>query len=764
MGEPALKNTFTLRPIAAALVGFGKRATAPATKPAPCAASHAMTRRRLLPLGAALAGMALSPALALAAEAADEAKNSGEVTLPSVNVRDLREQDNNGYQPGITNTTKLPLLSRDIPASLTTVPAQLMYDRGADTFKDALRNVAGLTFQAGEGGRIGDNIRLRGYSVVNDLYSDGIRDTAQYNRDLFNIEQIDVLRGSASMLFGRGTTGGIINQVSKQPYLYDGYKAAYTVGSDNYNRITGDFNKKIGDNAAIRVNVMKTDADSFRDEVHTNRSGFAPSIRWGIGTQDEFSLSYYYLKYHDTPDFGIPISGFLQAPVPAPVNRFYGLAAVDYQKDSAAATTAEWIHRFSADTRLKTILRYGDYQRDLRATAPNIGAATVFTDSTAVTRGRQARGGDDGAVTLQSDFTTRVDFGGFKHLLLAGIEYQRENSYRWNYDATGNANPATTLLPNPYPVLPATFFNNWQKRTGMVYFKDSTVGLYAQNMIDVTKNWKVLLGARYDDFRASYFTQTGAFDRIDHEWSYRSGLIYQPDDMQSYYVAYGTSFNPSAESYAIANTAAANTAPEKNRNIEAGGKWELFDGNLSLRSAVFRTEKTNERNTDALNPNTLLLSGRRHTDGIELEAAGRVNSRWEVFGAVARMWSRIDEIINPAYVGLDAQNTPPYTANLWTTYRLPHGWKLGAGAELLGERTVYAFGNISQNSAPPSLRYIPAYVRWDAMLAYEQKHYDIRLNVANLLDRTYYDAPYENGGFVVPGAPRNFRLTLALKY
>src|SRR6185436_6869309 len=180
----------------------------------------------LLPLGAMLSGLALGQT---AGQPAPES------TLPQVDVRDQREQSGT-YQPGVNSTTKLPLLPRDIPASITTVPEQLMYDRGVDNFRDALRYVPGITFQAGEGGRIGDNIRLRGYSVVNDLYIDGIRDTAQYNRDVYNLEQIDVLRGSASMLFGRGTTGGVINQVSKKPFLYDGGKATYTFGSNDYNR------------------------------------------------------------------------------------------------------------------------------------------------------------------------------------------------------------------------------------------------------------------------------------------------------------------------------------------------------------------------------------------------------------------------------------------------------------------------------------------------------------------------------------------------
>jgi catecholate siderophore receptor len=706
----------------------------------------------LLPLGAMLSSLAFGQTAG---------QSAPEQTLPQIEVKDQREQSKS-YQPGINTTTKLPLLPRDIPSSITTVPEQLIYDRGADNFRDALRYVPGITFQAGEGGRIGDNIRLRGYSVVNDLYSDGIRDSAQYNRDIFNVEQLDVLRGSASMLFGRGTTGGVINQVSKKPYLFDGGKAAYTFGSHDYNRLTVDLNKVVGEGAAFRLNVMKTDADSFRDNVHSNRTGIAPSLRLGIGTQDEFTFSYYYLGYKDIPDYGIPMSTVLGGPVPVPVNRFYGMAAIDYQIDSASIASAEWIHRFSADTSIKTVVRHGFFERDLRAVNPGVGAATVFNDATVVTRGRQSRGGEDRNITIQSDLNSKFEFGGMKHLLLAGYEYQTEDSYRWAYNATGNANPATTLNPNPFPVLPASFFSNWKVRTGEVYFNDWTTSFYVQDMVEFMPKWKLLLGTRYDDFRANYKTATAGFRRDDRVWSYRSGLLWQPGDFQSYYASLGNSFNPSAESYAIAGNTV-DTPPEKNLNMEVGGKWEAASGNLSLTAALFRTEKTNERNTDPSNAGTLILSGKRHTQGVELSAAGRITPRWDVFAGYALMSSRIDKHVNPAFVGVIAQNTPPYSLNAWSTYRMDGGWKVGGGLEMVGNRTVYGASTAPAGPAPV-YRVAPHYMRWDALLAYEQKKYDIKLNIINVFNTKWYDAPYENGGHVVPGTTRTGLVTVAWKY
>jgi catecholate siderophore receptor len=702
----------------------------------------------LLPLGAALTGMTLTTC-ALAQSAADGV----ETTLPSVNVRSDRDKEEKGYQPGITNTTKLPLLPRDIPASITTVPQQLMYDRSADTFREALRNVPGLTYNAGEGGRIGDNITLRGYSVVGDIYLDGIRDIAQYNRDLFNIESIDVLRGSASMLFGRGSTGGIINQVSKQPVLYDRYEASLTAGSYKYFRETADLNKKIGDSSAIRLNLMRTDADSFRDGVESHRWGFAPTIAWGIGGRNEVSLSWYHLQYNDVPDYGVPY--FQGRPLAVPVNRFYGLTNADSQRDSADVGTATYIHRWTDDTSLKTVLRKGRYSRDLWAVAPRlIGAPSVITDSTPINRQAQRRAGDEDTTTSQTDFTTKFATGRVKHLVLAGVELMREKAQRWNW-VGGGANPPTTVGNiNSSPDLPPNFFS--VTRGGQVNYTADTVGLYGQDMLELTSQWKLLLGGRWDHFKADYerAAPQGPLARTDRVWSYRTGLIYQPSDFQSYYVAYGTSFNPSGELYSL-DDRSANTPPEKNRNIEAGAKWELADGDLSLRTAVFRSEKTNERNTDlAVTVEQNLLAGKRHTDGIELEAAGRILPQWEVFSGLALMKSEIDAATGQQLntLGKKPINTPSYTFNVWTTYKLGGGWKVGTGVEGVGNR----YGNTTNTVL------VPHYARWDALLAYEQRRYDLKLNILNLANESYYEGVYQ--GHVVPGVKRTVLLTAKLKY
>jgi catecholate siderophore receptor len=748
--------TLRLRPFALALHHFrleaAQRPAAPETRRTP-----------LLPLGAMLTGLAL-PGLTLAqddttAEApavtatAPAAAASGEATLPTVNVTTDAEAELPRYQGGTTRVGKVQQLAKDIPQSLTIVPEALITDRNAYTLKEALRNVAGLTFNAGEGGRVGDNITIRGYSAVGDLYLDGMRDIAQYNRETFNLEQIDVLRGSSSMLFGRGSTGGIINQVSKLPQDKTHYKAAITGGTDQYLRFTADVNESLSPTAAVRLTAMSTQSDSTRNAVNYERYGFAPSIRLGMGTANEVYASYYKLTDDNLPDFGVPY--FNGKPLDVPVDTFYGLANADYERNDTGIATVGYVHTFAPDTTLRTVLRRSDYNRDLQATAPRLaGGTSSISDDTVMNRQRQARGSVEDTITSQTDFNTRRVLFGLSHELLAGMELVKERATRYSY-SNPVSNPSTTVgNPDPNPTLPANYFDGIT-RTNFNSYEASTLGLYAQDVLSLAPHWKLMLGLRWDAFRSDYDRPepAGDLERNDYQWSHRSGVLYQPTDLSSYYIAYGSSYNPSGELYQL-DDRSSNTPPEKSRNIEAGAKWELLEGDLSLRAALFRSEKTNERNTDLATPDIFLLTGKRHTDGIELEAAGRVTRAWEVFATVSYLDAKVDKASfqQANNEGKRPVNTPDYTSSLWTTYQLTPHWKIGGGVEAIGKRQA---NDNNSNS-------VDAYTRWDAIVSYEVKHYGVRLNVFNLFDEEYYEGVYR--GHAVPGTTRAAQLTTEFKF
>lgn len=698
--------------------------------------------------------------LALSASANVMAQTGpSEATLPTVTVKESADTPDTGYQAGVTRVGKLPQLPKDVPQALTIVTRQLMEDTNANTLKEALRNVSGLTFNAAEGGRVGDNMNLRGFYSFGDLYLDGIRDVAQIKRDTFNDQQVEVLRGSAAMLFGHGQAGGVINRTSKPAMMLDTGSIAGTVGDTGYNRVTADINKPVGENTAVRVNAMSTGGgETTRDHVQVNRRGFAPTLRTGIGTDNEVQLSHYHMEVKDTPDYGIPF--YQGQPIAVDQDRFYGTDK-DFEINNVDMSTATYTRRMENGGELRTSLRASDYKRRLWVTVPRYQAGT-----NTVTRNVSARGADESTLTSQTDYTFKFETGGLKHEALAGVELLKEQARRCNY-FTGTLSQ-TAVSANTAPNYGQSAYNG---QTCGVYaggYAGMSYGAYGQDVIEFHPGWKALFGVRRDSLdsdiqNAANGVATTKGNLRYMQNSYRTALSWQPDDMTHYYLGLSDSFNPTADLYQFTNTQAV-YKPERSKTFELGGKWEAEDGDLSLRASIYRAIKEWERNTDVETASAgQLLSKRRHTDGIELEAAGRISPRWEIFGGVAFMRALIDDHLNPYLIGKRPRNTPPWTYNLWTTYRLNNdGWRLGMGLEGKGNRQAYAANQSVYTVVSPNTA--PAYHRLDAMVAYEQSAYTVRLNLLNLTNRYYYDSLYENGGHVVPGTGRAAQFTLEYKY
>ena len=722
--------------------------------------------KNLVPLGALMLAASVSgwaqdttlqPAQAPSpTQASTPAATEGK-TMSTVTVQGKRDRNEQTYQSGKVNAGKVPMAAKDIPQSLTVVNEKLMHDQGKDTVKEALQNVPSITFEAGEGGRIGDNIRLRGFSVSGDIYLDGLRDIAQYNRDTFNLDRIEVLRGSASMLFGRGSTGGIVNQVSKQPRLVTEHEVNTTIGTGGYVRVGGDFNFKTDNDAALRINAMTTDWNGRAGQAETHRKGLAVDYRWGIGTADEFLVSLYHLEYKDKPDMGFGWLG--DSPAPFPTNqKWYGVSS-DYQNDSADIATLTHTHRWADGSSLKTTLRDGSYKRDLWATTARAAAGTTpdnFGPNTVVTRGNQTRAGDEHHTFAQTDYITRTQWLGLKHELLAGGEYALERSTRFAYTGTpAKANTTVDLADNTGVI--DTRIKAWAND-----FRATTLGLYAQDTLELAPLWKLLLGLRFDNFSGDYERATGGpLSRTDNLWSKRAGLMYQPTDEVSYYASYGTSFNTSGDLYQYDPTTA-NTPPESASNLEIGAKWELYEGDLSLRTALARTDKYNERSTDVETVpggTSFLLSGQRHTDSLEFEVSGRITPEWDIFAGIVFMHGVIDQAGSSAAsqltVGQNPGLTPDRQATLWTTYKVDSRWRLGGG-----------FTAVSENkpaNAETSTNRAPGYVKADALVEYLwDAHNLFKVNLDNLTDTVYYSSLYR--GFAVPGPARSLRLTWTVKF
>lgn len=707
----------------------------------------------------------LGAVLLLLASAAAPAQDT---TLAPVTVETDAER-REGYRAGTTRAARVLQDPHELPQSLTTVTQSLLEDQRAGSLREALRNVAGVSFNAPEGGRSGDNMNLRGFYTFGDLYLDGIRDTAQYYRETFHLERVEVLRGAAAMLFGRGQAGGVINLVTKMPAPFEQYRLTGALGDFSYRELAADLNRPLGTDHALRVNLMARDEGSWRrnpatgtgPEVH--RKGAALSVALNMRGEHRFWLTHTDIRSDDVPDYGVSFDATTRRPsTRLPSSWFWGTERT-FDVSTTRMTTLTHEATLAEQTTWRTQLRIADYERSYWAKTPNL---TTAPDALALTGGNQTRASDYETAALQSDLGHRVVLGGMPHELLVGVEYLGENSFRHtlrNFGGTTAANPPAF---HPFQTSP----------TGIpVRFKGDSYAIFAQDTVEFLPRWKATLGLRYDRLKATYSSATSPQLRYG-EQSARAAVSYHPDAETHYYVAWSDAFSPTADLYQLT---VAPLPPERSAVRELGAKWLLAGGDLALRAALYEATKRWERNID-LESTAQVLSKRRRTRGIELEAAGRVTDRWELFAGLALMDARILEVaenvdpttgaITVAHAGFQGQrarNSPPYSLSVWTTYRVAPFWRLGAGVQASGERYAYAPNSTTLPTLPGQTAFhpntAPAYARWDALIAYERREWAVRLNVRNLFDKVYFESVYDNGGFTVPGPRRTAILGLEAK-
>jgi catecholate siderophore receptor len=679
------------------------------------------------------------------------AQRQEDITLPGLDVRGRRDD----YKTEQVDYFKIPGLLEDTPQSITVVPQQIMREEAVFSLRDALRNVTGLSLAAGEGGGAqGDNLTLRGFSARNDFYIDGVRDIGQYARDVFNLESIEVLKGPAAVMFGRGSTGGVVNQVSKAPHLTPSYIGSATVGSGPLLRGTLDINQPIGESAAFRLNALGfKDEVEGRDFAEVKRYGAAPSFSIGLGTPTRLTASYYYLQDDNVPDYGLPY--VFGKPPEVGRDTWYGLENRDYEKDHVHIGTLTLEHTFNESIRLRNISRLAFYKREGIVSPPRIvgnPAPGTPLAGVVVSRTGAGREQEDLAFINQTDAIVNFATFGIKHTLVTGVELGRESSVVQRYTFTGV--PTTSLVnPDPHPNLASmNRVTNFRGDTDAFSF-----GLYAVDELRLLQWLKVLGGVRYDHFDADF--ESGLtrqeFSRIDTAVSPRAALVVLPTKTQTYYFSYGTSFNPSAEALSLAANNA-DTEPEKTRTFEVGAKWDFFDGALGLQTALFNIQKTNARTTDpALG--VQVLEGEQRVRGFEISVTGRPLPRWNVFAGYTYLDSRVTRALEVAsgipVEGKRIQNVPENTFTLWTTYDITDQWQVGGGVFYVDQRFA---NNVNTNVAP-------AYVRADITAAYRPvKPLELRVNVLNISDETYFDAVHP--AHVVPGAGRTFLFTGTLRF
>ncbi|MGH7990119.1 MAG: TonB-dependent receptor, partial [Limisphaerales bacterium] len=439
------------------------------------------------------------------------------VQLPEVIVTGQRQS----YK---TDAVTLPQLTQpllDTPQSITVIPRQVLDDQNATTLRDALKNVSGISIAAGEGQLQGDNLTLRGFSAQDDIFLDGMRDTGDYYRDPFNYEAIDVLEGPESVMFGRGSTGGIINQESKTPELDPFVAGTLSLGTDLTRRGTVDVNEplpELGKGAAFRLNMMGNDSDvAGRNVTENSRYGFAPSLIFGLGTPTRLTLSYLHQSENDVPDYGMPwlnFAGETAHPADVSHSNFYGFKD-DYFNADVDMVTVKLEHDFNDAVTLNNQVRFANYTRDFRVTEPQVtNTVAAPLDTLSVNRNELGGFGTQTFLWDQVDLTSKFKTAFIDHTLVTGIEGGRETAdeTRFNY-----ANVPGTSLVSPDE---NAYFSGTSSIKSDADTTATSFGVYALDTMKLGEHWELSGGARWDYFDADYHsaaegsTAAAAYDQL----------------------------------------------------------------------------------------------------------------------------------------------------------------------------------------------------------------------------------------------------------
>ncbi len=728
--------------------------------------------------------IAIGASFPLAATLAEESK-----TLPSVQVQADAEE---GYKANRSTSEKYTQPLLDTPKTIAVIPQTVMQDRSADSLRDALRNVPGISLAAGEGGTpTGDQLSIRGFDARNDIMIDNVRDIAGYTRDIYNVEAVEVAKGPGSAVYGRGSTGGSINLQTKTAKLDDFTDLSVRVGTESDYRLQADSNIKLGRTTALRINLLGDDGEvAGRDEVENSNYAGALSFATGLGTGSRLSINADYQNQDNLPDYGLPwvpnysgvptsvIADDLAAheggPPPVDYSNFYGNVFRDFEDIKAHSVTGKYEYDLSQSTMIRAVARIGGVERQSVVNAPRftyeeVGGTRIYGEGNRISlAGEKTRDTEDSLRVVQLELIGQYKTGGITHDVVSGVELAEEKFERWDYDDGGTDNldtgPETVDLFNPNARVAYT--GNYSRGSKINEATGDTTAFFLFDTLTLSPKWQASLGLRYDIFETEYFYDLGGADpsvKIEaenKELSWNAGLVHKPVENGSIYLGVGTSFNPSAEDLTASTAATSNQNdldPEESITYEVGTKWELMQGRLFTSAAIFRTDKKRARTDDPFDVGTSFetLRGEQRVQGIELTAAGQVTQALSLTVGYALQDSEVVRADGDDQVqeGQELARTPRHSISSWCRYDFSEKFAAGLGAQYISER---------YNSSDPAGREkADGYVVFDMMVSYQiNPQWSAQINGSNLADEEYEDQL--GGGHFIPGDGR--LLTFSTRY
>jgi catecholate siderophore receptor len=643
---------------------------------------------------------------------------------------------------------KTPIPIIDVPQTLSIITDEDIRRQGFRDIGDIVRYTPGVNTSQGEGHR--DSVVFRGVRSTADFYLDGVRDDVQYYRSLYNLEQVEILRGPNALLFGRGGTGGIINRVTKKAVLNDAF-GSFDMGTDTFGAFdfAVDYNVQTSKNSALRINFHSDTLENHRDYYDGDRYGFNPTLRVQISPQTTLDLSYEHADHERFIDRGVPtLNG---EPVEAFEEIVFGDTDTNLTTLRADIYRANVSHEFSDTQKGNLVVQYSDFAKMYKNYyASGYSGGDTFTadgykDPTERTN-----------LIISGNIVNEFQTGSAKHTLLVGaeiIDTENEN-YRYNtfFITTEDDNEEFNISR------PINFGVN---AAGVRTYNDFTADLksstesdievtsfYIQDQIDVSDNFKIMLGGRFDTFEITVrdIKNGTSESREDEEVSPRAGLIFKPQENLSLYVSYSESFLPrSGEQFKSLSSSSARLDPDVFESTEIGVKWDIRE-NLSFTVSYFDSEQTQAVRDSDTGENSEIVG--LQVDGIELELKGQVTDRLYL----ALGYSDLD---GETAKGGEPREIPEQTASLWATYEVNDQFGIGLGITHQGESNI-------KNDKPGLI--LPDYTRVDFAAYYDlADDLSVQLNVENLTDELYFPHSHSTHQASV-GEPLNARVSLRKRF
>lgn len=728
--------------------------------------------------------VALAASLPLMAHAA----NTQDVTqLPTITVKSDAE---NKYKADKVSSPKYTQPLVDTPQTVSVIKKELLKEQGATSLVEALRNTPGITLQLGENGNTsaGDAFQMRGFSTQTSTYVDGIRDLGAVTRDVFNLEQIEVVKGPSGAEAGRGSASGYINLASKLPQTENSREVSATYNTAEHARLTADINQVINDGTAFRLNAMGQDGGvEGRDYIENNSWAIAPSISFGLDTDTRLHLYSQHVRQRNIPDGGIPtvgMKGFYNAdsalssaPKVNPEN-YYGHVD-DHEDVDADMFTAKIESDLADNLKFTNITRLGKTSMNRVLTGINTGSTGLRTNGSTdpkdweVNRSRQGVDQENKILANQSTLNLNLKTGAIEHDLVAGLELLKEQQHT---KTLATQMPGETTVATPWANLYHPDRN--QAMPGLMYNggysngETDTAAAYLFDTLKFGERFQLNGGVRVDYYDTEYdglaiprnenALVASSFAAHDALVSWKLGGLFKPTTFSSVYASYAKSLTPpGSANFTLSETGANSSAaePQETHHYEIGTKWDLLEGKLALNAAAYRTENENQFTIDPITQLSV-QEGKKRVDGVELSAVGQITDVWNVSAGVAHMKVKQLNQQTATATTLAERWSPEWTASLWSTYDVA-GFKLGLGARYVDDQKRV----ITDSTAAANMPGIPGYVVFDAMAGYTlNKNVSVNLNVYNLADKEYISTLNNGGGRVVLGQPRSAALTFNYKF